>query len=272
MLFFFFLTILMVSLDYEVYVMARFKFKVYLENKIKFIELEEYQKKTLQEMDIICLEKESYYDLLDDLAYTSDISRSEIKKVYIYDSIKDNEFSIICGNSYIENIIREISNGKKVTETNSYLEMKNYLLDQLENDNYKTFLTEVYNYGNTFQGILSRYATSFHQGVYSEEESKNLQDLKSEILERLAKYKNYRGLAIFRKKKEENYFYIKKSVPKKNSLSVTTKMVTNPNYTLNRTFKTTLEKVEEYNQETEEYLDPEEYEMMYGEDDPKGIK
>ena len=49
-------------------------------------------------------------------------------------------------------------------------------------------------------------------------------------------------------------------------------MVTNPNYTLNRTFKTTLEKVEEYNQETEEYLDPEEYEMMYGEDDPKGIK
>ena len=31
--------------------MARFKFKVYLENKIKFIELEEYQKKTLQEMD-----------------------------------------------------------------------------------------------------------------------------------------------------------------------------------------------------------------------------
>ena len=25
----------MVSLDYEVYVMARFKFKVYLENKIK---------------------------------------------------------------------------------------------------------------------------------------------------------------------------------------------------------------------------------------------
>ena len=32
------------------------------------------------------------------------------------------------------------------------------------------------------------------------------------------------------------------------------------------------EKVEEYNQETEEYLDPEEYEMMYGEDDPKGIK
>ena len=247
----------MVSLDYEVYVMARFKFKVYLENKIKFIELEEYQKKTLQEMDIICLEKESYYDLLDDLAYTSDISRSEIKKVYIYDSIKDNEFSIICGNSYIENIIREISNGKKVTETNSYLEMKNYLLDQLENDNYKTFLTEVYNYGNTFQGILSRYATSFHQGVYSEEESKNLQDLKSEILERLAKY---------------NYFYIKKSVPKKNSLSVTTKLVTNPNYTLNRTFKTTLEKVEEYNQETEEYLDPEEYEMMYGEDDPKGIK
>ena len=195
----------MVSLDYEVYVMARFKFKVYLENKIKFIELEEYQKKTLQEMDIICLEKESYYDLLDDLAYTSDISRSEIKKVYIYDSIKDNEFSIICGNSYIENIIREISNGKKVTETNSYLEMKNYLLDQLENDNYKTFLTEVYNYGNTFQGILSRYATSFHQGVYSEEESKNLQDLKSEILERLAKYKNYRGLAISRKKKEENY-------------------------------------------------------------------
>ena len=61
-------------------------------------------------------------------------------------------------------------------------------------------------------------------------------------------------------------------VPKKNSLSVTTKLVTNPNYTLNRTFKTTLEKVEEYNQETEEYLDPEEYEMMYGEDDPKGIK
>ena len=34
----------MVSLDYGVYVMARFKFKVYLENKIKFIELEEYQK------------------------------------------------------------------------------------------------------------------------------------------------------------------------------------------------------------------------------------
>ena len=126
MLFFFFLTILMVSLDYEVYVMARFKFKVYLENKIKFIELEEYQKKTLQEMDIICLEKESHYDLLDDLAYILDILRSEIKKVYIYDTIKDNEFSIICGNSYIENIIREISNGKKVTETNSYLEMKNY--------------------------------------------------------------------------------------------------------------------------------------------------
>lgn len=103
----------MVSLDYEVYVMARFKFKVYLENKIKFIELEEYQKKTLQEMDIICLEKESYYDLLDDLAYTSDILRSEIKKVYIYDTIKDNEFSIICGNSYIENIIREISTVRK---------------------------------------------------------------------------------------------------------------------------------------------------------------
>ena len=59
--------------------MARFKFKVYLENKIKFIELEEYQKKTLQEMDIICLEKGSYYDLLDDLAYTLDILRSEIK-------------------------------------------------------------------------------------------------------------------------------------------------------------------------------------------------
>ena len=46
MLFFFFWTILMVSLDYEVYVMARFKFKVYLENKIKFIELEEYQNLT----------------------------------------------------------------------------------------------------------------------------------------------------------------------------------------------------------------------------------
>ncbi len=252
--------------------MARFKFKVYLENKIKFIELEEYQKKTLQEMDIICLDKGNYYDLLDDLAYTLQILKSEIKKVYIYDSSKDNDFSIICGNSYIENIMKEISNGKKVTETSSYLEMKNYLFEQLESDNYKTFLTEVYNYGNTFQGILSRYATSFHQGVYSEEESKNLQDLKSEILERLAKYKNYRGLAISRKKKEENYFYKKKSVPKKNSLSVTTKMVTNPNYTLNRTFKTTLEKVEEYNQETEEYLDPEEYEMMYGEDDPKGIK
>lgn len=104
MLFFFFWTILMVSLDYEVYVMARFKFKVYLENKIKFIELEEYQKKTLQEMDIICLEKESYYDLLDDLAYTSDILRSEIKKYIFMTLLKIMNFLL-----YVVTLILKIS-------------------------------------------------------------------------------------------------------------------------------------------------------------------
>ena len=92
----------------------------------------------------------------------------------------------------------------------NYLEMEKYLFENLEG-NYDLFLTEIYKYNNDFSKLLYRYGNTYNQGLYNEEDFRNIQDLKNKIKLGLTIYKNYRGICKARYEYETKRNYTKKS-------------------------------------------------------------
>ena len=250
--------------------MAKYCFKVYTDTSTseKMLTLEDFEKATLQDLDRFSIQSTTYYDLVYKLANKLQLSNSEIKRVVILDTSKGREFSVVSDNHYIRKLLEELSSVKTIKDTTSYQEMKQYLFDQLHSPNYSSFFDEVYTYKNRFQTLLYQYTVGYHQGVYKEEEERNLVELKGAIEESLQNYKNFRGLSICRQKSENLFRYPRKGTKNsaaKNIQVQSPAMVANPYY-LSREFATVQERTVQFNLERDEYLDPSEYESMYGED------
>lgn len=248
--------------------MAKYCFKIYTDTSEKLLKLEDYEKATLQMLDRFSIESTNYYDFVYKLADKLQLSNSEIKRVVIFDTSKEREFSIISGNHYLKKLLDELSSNKAIKETTSYQEMKQYLFEQLHSQNYSYFLDKIYTDKNHFRTILHQYAVGYHQGIYKGEEERNLLELKRSIEERLQDYKNFRGLSICRQKNENWFAYSRKETKNSAAKNIQVKSPTMfaNSYYLSREFPTLQERTVQFNLERDEYLDPSEYESMYGED------
>lgn len=243
--------------------MTKFLFKVYTEDdKTHKVELDELKKAELFDVDKFIIENGGYLNLSNILADKLSILPQAIKRISILNIRKETEFSVASGNKYLNPLLSEINNSQeKITTSQYYKKMKDYLFEKLESKDYQEFLEHVYNYQNQFKTLISKYANTYHQGVYSDEERVNLSNLKIEVEKKLSIYKNYRGLCICRERSEE----MRISSSKAKNVKVTPVVMTNENFKLKpATFSTIEDKTEKYNYDNDEFLDPEEYAMMQG--------
>lgn len=258
----------------------KYKFKVYLQNgETKMLVPKEIQNADLPDLDRFSIEKKGYINLCRVLGEELSISPHQIQKITILQIQTGIEFSLVLYNQYLSSILSSLQTKKILGHGNywmnttvissnhdSYLEMKKYLLENIHT-NYSHFLKEIYYYPNQFHNLLYQYGVSYHQGIYGEEEARNMKELEQRIALELSIYKNYRSLCIARKRWEEN----RKYQNQKNQNHIQNVSVTNyanqNSYTMNRIPENDLGSVTIlFNQQNEEFLEPEEYEEMLGED------
>ncbi len=248
-------------------IMARYGFKVYLKDgDTKTVYFSALEKASLQEMDSFVLEQ-GIFALENKLAEELTVLPQEIEKVKILQVRKQTEFSLCIGNPYLNPILMEIKNSHKIPTTHPvYQDMKKYLFQNLWSENYRYFLDEIYSYQNQFHSLLERYCLTYHQYSEGAEDDRYQKELEEDILENLKNYKNYRGLCICRKKQEEKAMQTRFS-----HLKISSQIATTPYHlssSSSYSFLSTEEKVSHYNQKHDEYLSPDEYQMMQGEDEP----
>jgi len=248
--------------------MKKYVFKVYIEDYTKEVTIDELQNADLIDMDKYVLERGGYISLCQTLAEQLKVQSYDIKKIVILNLRKKYEYSIITNNQYIKNLLSDNVEKDSITKSEYYKEMRDYLFKNLESNNYKNFLNNIYTYENNFKLLLTNYSNAYSQVTETEEERINVSNLRQEVEKKLSEYKNYRGLCICRQKSEEN---INSNNKLKQSLSITLSpaIMTTTKYKLNQPhFLSVTEETEKYNHDNEEFLDPEEYLMMQGDSEP----
>lgn len=265
--------------------MAKYCFKVRLKyNETKFIVFPSMDELELNNFDAFVLESKSYSNLCSKLEKEFHIKPNEIIDITIFNQRTGSNYSLIFENKYLDYIVSEVKTKKiqgygnyfmdaKVVPINQNycLEMKDYLLNNLKDD-YQFFLKNIYNYQNKFQELLYRYGAIYKQGIYNEEDETNLRELEQRISLELSIYKNYRGLCKARKKWED---YGNMYLTSKNNL---TGSIKNLKPTINiKQVSYTFDKKQDledrtiiFNQEYDEFLEPEEYEEMVDEGYKRG--
>lgn len=260
----------------------KYCFQVSLQNgDIQKIVPKEMHGNDLQDFDLFSMNHGGFFGLCEILGKELSISPYQITKISIYYPKKNLEFSLVSNNQYLLPVISSLYTKKISSVRNytfdavvipsnhpTYLEMKNYLFTNLET-NGSYFLTQVYCYHNHLQNLLYQYESTYKQSTLSEEDDRYLKELEHAIVVELSIYKNYRGLCIARKKYEDHF---KQQIRKRNpqelakNLTVTSYVTEHP-YSMQSMNQETLENVTIlFNQENEEFLEPEEYQQMLGED------
>lgn len=182
---------------------------------------------------------------------------------------KEIEYNLLKNNPYFYDVAQNVSR-KEVweynyktereiisTESECYQEMRDYVLNQLKR-NSKEFLTNIYKYNNKFKPILEKYANGYLSSDLVEEDYHNLYELETTIRHHLAIYKIYRTMANAR------YYYEKKNgryqaAPKKEAVEKEY-----PYPEVEAVHQTLEDKVNEYNDKYEEFIEPHEYDQMAG--------
>ncbi len=261
---------------------TKYCFKVYLRNgETKKIVPKEMNNMDLQDFDLFSINKGGFFGLCEILSQELSVASYQINKITIDYLKKEREFSLISNNQYILPIVSKLYPQKISSNRNylidailvpkndpTYLEMKKYLFTNLKTKG-AYFLTEVYDYQNQFHDLLSQYQLIYQQGVLSEEDDRNLKELERIISVELSIYQNFRSLSIARKRNEET---IKRNIQKKENQQHTknlkiTNYATINHYSIQPVKEETIkDAVITFNQKYEEFLEPEEYEQMLGED------
>ena len=158
--------------------MAKYSFNVYLTNgSSKKVTPSCLENADLCDMDKFVNEVGGYFELCRFLADELEINSTDIEKIMILRNKKEVEFSLINSNHYLTPVLNSLETKKiqgngpyqidaiVVSSNNAtYLEMKNYLFQNLRN-NYERFLNEVYTYENEFFRILNRYGSLYNQDI-----------------------------------------------------------------------------------------------------------
>lgn len=261
---------------------VKYKFKVYLQNgETETIIPNEIKDANLEDLDRFSIEQGGFLGLCEVLEKELSIHPHQIDKIKILQLKTGMEFSLISNNQYISSVLSSLQTKKVQGHGNyfidttvisndniSYVEMRDYVFENIQGD-YSYFLKEIYNYKNQFSKLLYQYGMAYNQGIYDEEEERNIKELERKIALELSIYKNYRGLSIARKRWEER---VNRQIQNKHNqknvrnLQVTSS-VTNNSYTIHPITEEDLKDVIiTFNQEYEEFLEPREYIQMLGED------
>lgn len=258
--------------------MAKYCFRVYLNDGSSILmkpSMIDNESNSLLDMDKFVYKCGDYFNFLNILSSELEIKFNEIDKVKIFESSKELEFSIVNDNPYLTPVLltttkRKVYNYKNYEmntmvvpiNNSSYIDMKNYLFENIQGD-CSYFLNEVYKYNNEFARLLNQYGILYNQGLYQEEDLRNINNLKDKIEIGLSIYKNYRGLCKARydfekrvthltqisknnKQKQEPY---NNSIPEYKEKEVTQEDINNFNQFINY-----------LGEEKEEFLDSDEIE------------
>lgn len=256
--------------------MAKYSFKLYLKNgDAKTVIPSELSSTDLPFLDQFSMKVGNSFDLAKVLANQIGIDFNDVDNISILRMTKKIEFSVIYHNKYLEPVLSDLkthtvsSKGyQKVVATinssnPSYLEMKKYLLANIRND-YDNFVKNIYDYKNEFSKLLYRYNSVYHQSFPSEEDYRNVKELEEQILTELSIYKNYRGLCKARLKSECQFIYRPKhSNNTVTNLNIRSNIKNSTPYTFDKDEEVAKQTIS-YNQEYEEFLEPDEYEEMLG--------
>lgn len=210
--------------------------------------------------------------------YISDklgISCFDIKGIKILGNTKQIHFALMNGDQYLAPVLNDLkvkaisipgryskTTTTVSTENPAYKEMKKYLYDNIRGD-YNYFLSQVYTLNNQFSRLLNSYGYSYQQRMCtSEEDDRNIADLETQINQELSVYKNYRGLCRYRTLAETKMDkHIKKGPINNLTIKPDVKVLTP--YTFDKDEEVAKQTVS-YNQEYDEFLEPDEYEKMLG--------
>lgn len=255
--------------------MAKYSFEVTLKNgDIRLVVPDKIRNGNLADFDKFVEEIGGTTKLEEYISDKLDITYSDIKSVMILGNAKQTHFALVSNNQYLTPVLNNLEvktiniPGKypKTTTTIStgnlaYQEMKKYLFDNLKS-NYEHFLTQIYPLNNEFSRLLNSYGNAYKPEVYTEEEATNIKLLENKIAQELSIYKNYRGLCRYRTLNGFKQF----QSPKKNvitNLDIKPSVKTKEPYTFDKEAEIA-KQTEFYNQEYEEFLEPDEYEQMLG--------
>lgn len=257
--------------------MAKYLFKLYLKSgETKLILPETISGNNLYEFDRYTLELKGSTELSKILGEKIKVDSNDIETVVILNQKNAIEYSVIYVNEYLKLIVNDLKektifggrNYKRTidavnTNNPNFLEMEEYLLDNLE-ANGKYFVDNTYGYKNNFSQLLLTYVDAYVQSEIesTEEEKRNVNSLKSQIIEELSDYKNYRGLCKTRLKNRQITI-----VPRKNNivtnLNVCEQMYAVKPYTFDKDKEITNQAII-YNEKYDEFLEPDEYKQMLG--------
>lgn len=140
-----------------------------------------------------------------------------IESVKILDSRTGREYSALNNNKYLTPVLETVkkidikllnenyTRNTYIVDSNNpgFIEMRNYLLNNLNNDG-ANFLKNIYKNDNAFSSIMNRYVISINSN-FNEEDSRNIDALRDEVIKALTIYKNYRSVCVARYLYENNY-------------------------------------------------------------------
>ena len=261
---------------------VKYQFKVYLKNGDMMMIVPSQMKGTdLQDYDLFSIQNHGFFGLTQILGKELSIASTDIDKITILHQRKNIEFSLVTNNPYVSAVIFDLY-PKKIpgvggnymidailvpNDHPSYIEMRDYLFQNLQTDA-SHFLDEVYTYQNQFHTLLYQYASSLRQSLHTEEEERNIQELKQRIRLELSIYKNYRGLCLARKKYEDRIhssLFSNMNQKSVQNLKIT-HYATQNLYSMQSSDEDDLtNRTIIFNQEHEEFLEPEEFAQMQGE-------
>lgn len=223
------------------------EFKVYIEKGCK---LKEMGPGDVKYIGIVCKKDKGdsiEYNLIDANPYFYDIfdNLSE-KEVWEYGSYKTT---------------REVIS----TESNAYQDIRDYLLEELRH-NSKEYLESVYKTKGRFKDVLTKYADSYSSNELGEEEYHNTYELETTIRHHLTIYPIFRSVATKRYIYEKFAPY-KNEVVKKKPIELSKEEKAMHDKMIEEYYnkKDALRnKVDEYNEKYDEFIEPNEYQQMNG--------
>ena len=235
----------------------------------------------LYQFDMKTMDDGKYRSYLDEMGKEYGLNNTDVKDVKIVCNTKQKKsyyYSIVSNNPYIRSVLScvisaDIQGEGNYTvrrnvikaESETYEKIKHFLLDSVKN-NGMSFINEYYPDEGKIRSLLIKYYDISIQQYRNSEDEAELDRLERRISQELSIYGNYRNF-VKQKYKNENYKTTPVISHKNIDLEPSKK-------TLERVEKENYEKVEkkdsiqnrinDFNREYEEFIEPEEYDQMTG--------
>lgn len=194
-------------------------------------------------------------------------------------------YKVIFNSNMIESVAKSVKAGYLDATKEGYREILTYFYKHTEETKFQESINNAPTINTTVKNLMGQYIEISNREKFQTEELEEERRLKLQIEEELKRYKTFRGVYLFieqykrygfvkpYRKYDEQVDYL--AYEQANMLAKTSGSVQHSIMTSDES-KRGIFNVDDYNQEYDEFLEPEEYEKAYGTEDgyvyTKGVK